>query len=39
MDYRGLKNVTVKDKFPISVVEELMDELYKAIIFSKLNLR
>ena len=39
VDYRGLNEVTIKNKYPVSMINELFDQLQGAKVFSKNDLR
>ncbi|OQD64946.1 hypothetical protein PENANT_c409G07288, partial [Penicillium antarcticum] len=39
VDYRGLNNITIKNRYPLPLVSETMDRLSGAKIFTQLDLR
>ena len=39
VDYRQLSKVTIKNKYPLPRIDDLMDQLVDAYVFRKTNLR
>jgi hypothetical protein len=39
VDYRGLNNITIKNKYPLPLIGELLDRVGKAKRFTKLDMR
>lgn len=39
IDYRGLNNITIKNRYPLSLLSSTFERLQNAKIFNKLDLR
>lgn len=38
IDHKQLNNITIKDKFSITIIDDQLHELYRAKVFSKIDL-
>jgi hypothetical protein len=39
IDYRGLNTLTIKNKYPLPLIDELFDQLQGSCCYSKMDLR
>ena len=39
VDYKELNKVTIKNKYPLPRIDDLMDQLHGSLVFSKIDLR
>jgi hypothetical protein len=39
IDYRGLNAITIKNRYPLPLISELLDRLHGSVVFSKLDLK
>ena len=39
LDYRQLNKMTIKNKYPLPRINDLMDQLHGSSVFSKIDLR
>ena len=39
VDYRGLNAITLKNRYPLPLIEEIMDRLSGAVIFTKIDIK